>query len=142
MEEFGTTYGPVVFSLIGFPRKISCVFYFLHFYFIGLDCGIIIGCLIGLVIFVHLTTQREKVCVILPLFSTFLYLSLGVVLVCSGLPTISKGCPTFYYFLIDFFSTRFFYIREVHEMSLYLLLVSSFRLFLLIILLFPNFQNK
>ena len=34
MEDFGTTYGPVVFSFIVFPRKnIVCVL-FLQFYFI------------------------------------------------------------------------------------------------------------
>ena len=59
MEEFGPTYGPVVFPRIGFSRK-NIVFTLLSvFYFVVLDCEIIIF----VIIFIRLTTQRDKVCV-------------------------------------------------------------------------------
>lgn len=69
-----------------FHVNIVCAL-FSHFYFIVLDCGIIIVCLIGLVIFAHLTTQREKVCVLYRLFSqhsgikSLVYIFLGDTLV-------------------------------------------------------------
>ena len=78
---------PWFFPALGFPRKYRVCALFSHFYFIVLDCGIIIVCLIGLVIFAHLTTQREKVCVLYRHFSqhsgikSLVYIFLGDTLV-------------------------------------------------------------